>query len=59
MDTPITEPSKKISISNDELNIKIWYNDAMKWLGLASEVDGNKILYKRVQSKDTVYEDLF
>lgn len=55
----MSDPGKQIRITGDELDIKIWYTDALKWLGLTSEVDGNQLNYKRVDDKDESYENLF
>lgn len=50
---------KEISIAGDELDIKVWYNEVFDWQGLASQVDGNRIWYKRVESREIKHEDLF
>lgn len=57
--TSLTDPGKKIHLAGDELDIKVWYTEAMKWLGLTSEVDGNQLRYKRTDNRDASYEDLF
>lgn len=41
--------ASRYALSTDELDIEIWYNDQLGWVGLANEVGkGRRPIYRRI-----------
>ena len=57
--SPLSDSGVKIHISADEQDIQVWYNQAMELRGLTSKIDGNTLIYKRNDTLENSYEDLF
>jgi hypothetical protein len=42
-------PARRYALSADELNIDLWYNDDLGWVGLASDTGkGGRLVYRRM-----------
>jgi hypothetical protein len=41
--------ARRYALSADELNIELWYNDDLGWVGLASDTGkGGRLVYRRM-----------
>ena len=58
-EAPVANAHQKIVIAADEIDIQVFYNHALEWLGLVSKIDGNTLIYERDDTLENSYEDLF